>query len=41
MMEQSVTDARFMNVSWFGVGYVEGMIATVGVGFVCEVGVEQ
>ena len=40
MMQQSVTHTGFMNISWLGVGYVEGVVATMNVRFDLEFLVE-
>ena len=36
MMKQAVADARFMNISWLGVGNIKRVVISVPIGFICQ-----
>ncbi len=41
VMEESVADARFVDVSWLRIANIKSLITAVDIGFVFEFGVEQ
>ena len=40
VVEQTVTNTRFVNVAWFWVGYIESVIWAMNIGFVFQISVQ-